>query len=70
MIDIGDGKKGGEIPKIGDGKKTQKGITAAIKLIKSNTPSQDETKMPIRSHKLESSEGGNKWVGGKGCITK
>ena len=70
MINIGDGKKGGEIPKIGDGKKTQKGITAAIKSIKSNTPSQDETKMPIRSHELESSEGGNKWVGGKGCITK
>ena len=31
MINIGDGKKGGEISKNGDGKRTQKGITAAIK---------------------------------------
>ena len=70
MINIGDGKKGGEIPKNGDGKRTQKRITAAIKSIKTITPNQVETKMPKRSHKLESSEGGNKWVFEKGFITK
>ena len=70
MINIEDGKKGGESSNIRDGKKNKKRITTTIK--RTILRNQDENKMDKQegSNKLESSEGGNKWVFGKGLKSK
>ena len=70
MISGGDRKKGGEISKIGDGKKCVIGIKTTIK--RRISENQDETKLEQqeRSHNTENGEGGNKWEFGKGFLSK
>ena len=70
MISGSDRKKGGEISKIGDGKKCVRGITTTIKRIISENQDEKKLEQEERSHNNEIGEGGTKWKFGKGFLSK